>query len=98
MRAFNFTLLAVLGYVAVIGATPLGARAPAEAVDRRQLYVVLTTASGEVLTRLKNLSPACPAILFLSNHTARHAVLQTLKPRSVQTSAVETPSCRSAGP
>jgi hypothetical protein len=42
MRAFNFTLLAVLGYVAVIGATPLGARSPAEAeaVDRRQLYVV----------------------------------------------------------
>jgi hypothetical protein len=40
MRAFNFTLLAVLGYVAVIGATPLGARAPAETVDRRQPYVV----------------------------------------------------------
>ena len=41
MRAFNFTLLAVLGYVAVIGATPLGARAPTEAVDRRQSpYVV----------------------------------------------------------
>jgi hypothetical protein len=38
MRAFNFTLLAVLGYVAVIGATPLGARSPAEAeaVYRRQ--------------------------------------------------------------
>lgn len=43
MRAFNFsyfTLLAVLSYVAVIGASPLGARAPAEAIDRRQLYVV----------------------------------------------------------
>ena len=40
MRAFNFTLLAVLSYVAVIGATPLGVRAPAEAVDRRQSYVV----------------------------------------------------------
>ncbi|KAF8497925.1 hypothetical protein F5888DRAFT_264353 [Russula emetica] len=42
MRAFNFTLLAVLSYVAVIGATPLGARAPDEAIDRRQLplYVV----------------------------------------------------------
>jgi hypothetical protein len=40
MRTFNFTLLAaVLGYVAVIGATPLGARAP-EAIDRRNLYVV----------------------------------------------------------
>jgi hypothetical protein len=42
MHTFNFTLLAaVLSYVAVIGATPLRARAPAEAVDRRQLYVVL---------------------------------------------------------
>ena len=40
MRTFNFTLLAVLGYVAVIGAIPLGARAPAKVVDRRQLYVV----------------------------------------------------------
>ena len=40
MRALNFTLLAVLGYVAVIGATPPGARAPAEAINRRQEYVV----------------------------------------------------------
>jgi len=43
MRTFNFTLLAaVLGYVAVIGATPLGARAPApaEAIDRREGYVI----------------------------------------------------------
>jgi hypothetical protein len=40
MRAFNLTLFAVLGYVAVIGATPLGARAPAEAVDRREMHVV----------------------------------------------------------
>jgi hypothetical protein len=42
MRAFNFTLLAMLGYVAVIGATPLGARAPAEAtgIGRRKLYVI----------------------------------------------------------
>ena len=39
MRAFNFTLLAVLSYIAVIGATPFGARAP-EAIDRRQTYVV----------------------------------------------------------
>jgi hypothetical protein len=39
MRAFNLTLLAVLSYVVVIGATPLVARAPAasEAIDRRQL-------------------------------------------------------------
>ena len=42
MRTFNFTLLAVLSYVAVIGATPVGARAPAEAIERRTLpgYVV----------------------------------------------------------
>jgi hypothetical protein len=61
MRALSFTLLAVLSYVAVIGATPLGARASAEAIDRRQgspVYVISTTASGEVLTRLENLSPA----------------------------------------
>ena len=36
MRTFNFTLLAVLSYVAVIAAAPLGSRAPAEAIDRRQ--------------------------------------------------------------
>jgi hypothetical protein len=41
MRAHNLTLLAALGYVAVIGASPLGARAPAKAVDRRDPYVVL---------------------------------------------------------
>jgi hypothetical protein len=40
MLAFNFTLLAVLSYVAVIGASPLGDHAPAEAVDRRDPYVV----------------------------------------------------------
>ena len=37
MLALNFTLLTVLSYVGVIGATPLGARGPAEAIDRRQL-------------------------------------------------------------
>jgi hypothetical protein len=42
MLAFNFSLLAVLSYVAMIGATPLGAGAPAEAIGRRQVpkYVV----------------------------------------------------------
>jgi hypothetical protein len=40
MHAFNFTLLAVLSYVAVIGAAPLAARDPAEAINRRQGYVV----------------------------------------------------------
>ncbi len=38
MRTFNFTLLAVLSYVAVIAATPLGNGAPA-AIARRQGYV-----------------------------------------------------------
>ena len=38
MRTFNFTLLAVLGYVAMIAATPLGDSAPA-AIARRQGYV-----------------------------------------------------------
>ena len=32
----TFALLAVFSYVAVIGASPLGARAPTEAVGRRQ--------------------------------------------------------------
>jgi hypothetical protein len=42
MRFPNFALLAVLSYVAVIGATPLEARAPpTEVLDPRQLYVVL---------------------------------------------------------
>lgn len=36
MRAFNVTLIAVLSYVAMIGATPLSARAPAGAINRRQ--------------------------------------------------------------
>jgi hypothetical protein len=40
MRTFGFTLLAVLSYVAVIGATPLGVRAPADAAASPQLYVV----------------------------------------------------------
>jgi hypothetical protein len=39
---FSFAVLTVVGCIAVIGATPLGARAPAEAnqaIDRRGLYV-----------------------------------------------------------
>jgi hypothetical protein len=40
MRTFNFGLLAALGYWLIMaGATPIGNRAPAEAVDRRELYV-----------------------------------------------------------
>ena len=45
MRAFNFPLLAVLSYVAMIGAAPLEAHASAEAIERPQLrqpvYIVL---------------------------------------------------------
>jgi hypothetical protein len=37
MHSFKLTLLAVLGCVAMMGATPLGNRAPAEAIDRRQI-------------------------------------------------------------
>jgi hypothetical protein len=70
MRISNFTLLAVLSYVAVIGATPLGARAPAEANDPphepTEPYVVYQRqVTGEVLTRLKILSPAQVALTIL---------------------------------
>ncbi len=41
MRTFNFTLLAaVLSYVAVIGATPLGASGPSKTMNGRAGYVV----------------------------------------------------------
>jgi hypothetical protein len=36
---FSFAVLAVFSCIAVIGATPLGTRAPAEVIDRRRLYV-----------------------------------------------------------
>jgi hypothetical protein len=40
MRTFNnFSLLAVLSCIAMIGATLIGNRAPAGAIHRRQLYV-----------------------------------------------------------
>ena len=39
MRAFNFGLIAVLSCIAMIGATPVGNSAPAEAIVRRQEYV-----------------------------------------------------------
>jgi hypothetical protein len=32
MRTFNFSVLAVLGCIAVVGAAPIGKRAPAEAI------------------------------------------------------------------
>src|SRR6266852_5399616 len=38
MLTFKFTLLAVLSYVAMISATPLGNGTPTGAIDRRQEY------------------------------------------------------------
>jgi hypothetical protein len=63
MRTFNFTLLAMLGYVAVVvGAIPLASgnlnRAPAaEAVDRLERYAPLTIAHRGS-DRIENISPA----------------------------------------
>ena len=36
MRVLNFSLIMVLSCVAMIGAIPVGSRAPAEAIVRRQ--------------------------------------------------------------
>jgi hypothetical protein len=62
MRAFDFTLLAVLSYVVVIGATPLEARAPAEAVVCHPLMSFSQFKNGKlrgsVLTRPNFFSPA----------------------------------------
>ncbi len=41
MRTFNFTLLAVFSSIAMIGATSIGNRAHAEAIDRRDPPVPL---------------------------------------------------------
>ena len=45
MRTFNFTLLAMVSYVAMVGATRRMHRASG-VIDRRQKYVPLTTACG----------------------------------------------------
>jgi hypothetical protein len=61
MRALSFTLLAVLSYVAVIGATPLEVRASAEVIDRRQgspVYVISTHSKWRGSYQIGNLSPA----------------------------------------
>jgi hypothetical protein len=39
MRTFNFTVLAVLGGIAMVGAIPIGDDALAGRIARRQLYV-----------------------------------------------------------
>ena len=70
MRTFNFTLLPVLSYVAVIAATPLGDRAPAEAIARRQGYVTLTTAHGRSDPNA-NISPAQTSLLNLRRSLLR---------------------------
>jgi hypothetical protein len=40
MRTFNFGLIVVLSCIAMIGATPVGNSVPAEAIARRQKYVL----------------------------------------------------------
>ena len=49
MRTFNFGLLAVLSCIAMIGATPIGNDAPAEAIGRRQqsMYVPWSLAAAQ---------------------------------------------------
>lgn len=67
MRVLNFSFIAVLGCVAMIGAIPVGSRAPAEAIVRRQGDIVadigyvpyyLQLQHVEVLTWSKNFSSA----------------------------------------
>ncbi|KAI0274172.1 hypothetical protein BGY98DRAFT_83902 [Russula aff. rugulosa BPL654] len=61
MRTFNFTLFAVLSYVAVIGATSLEARAPAEAIDPRGSPICQCSASDTdcIVCHLETSIPAC---------------------------------------
>jgi hypothetical protein len=83
MHSFKFTLLAVLSYVAVIGATPLGNRAPAEAIDRRQEYVPLTTALGGS-DLIENTFPARPAgrtLCFRAVGSSALTILMTRRAR-----------------
>lgn len=67
MRAFSFTLLAVLSSIAVVGAIPIGDNVPSGGIARRQLYVSTTafTACG-YSDQTKKLSqavqvPPCPS-------------------------------------
>jgi hypothetical protein len=39
MRTFNFTVLAVLSSIAMVGAIPIGDDTPTGTIARRQLYV-----------------------------------------------------------
>ncbi|KAF8466054.1 hypothetical protein DFH94DRAFT_347015 [Russula ochroleuca] len=83
MRTFTFNLLAVLSCIAMIGATSIENRAPAEAIDRRQLPVptyVPWRQLMEVLTRLKFLPAALRA--FGSLPSLRHSVI-ALRPSAL---------------
>jgi hypothetical protein len=62
MHTFKFTLLAVLSYVAMIGATPLGNRAP-------PAYALLITARGGS-DPIENISPAQSALPILAFRSA----------------------------
>jgi|SRR6267154_3931902 len=91
MRTFKFTLLAVLSYVAVMGATPLENRAPAVAIDRRQEYVPLTTALGGS-DPFENIYPAQSALRIsaLELKSARLSALDNLLRWSAWGSAPKT--------
>ena len=60
MRTFNFTFLALFGCIAMIGATPLRAKA----VGRRDVLYVAHQSNLKVLTRLINLPSAQTALSF----------------------------------
>ena len=75
MRVLNFSLIMVLSCVAMIGAIPVGSRAPAEAIVRRQSPVVadveyvpyyLQLQHVEVLTWSKNFSSAKSSMTSVS--------------------------------
>ena len=65
MRMINFGLIAVLSCIAVIGATPAGNSAPAEAITRRQGYVPYAAAAhgGSDLIEKSSSSFSCSQLL-----------------------------------
>jgi hypothetical protein len=72
MRTFTFTLLAVLSYVAMIGATPLGGRDDPVPT----LYVPLTSAlASGVSDPIQNISPAHYPALAIRPRSARRSAL-----------------------
>ena len=102
MHTFKFTLLAVLSYVAMIGATPLGSRDPPR-------YAPLSTARGGS-DSIENISPAqtAPPILrllsapgsaptTLCSQSAR-SVSSILMSQSARESAMSALTSRPANP